>query len=136
MRVDVVIVGAAPTGSGAAGANRARLTEQGLTVRESLASHAERSLAGADVAVDAVFGTGFHGEPQDVWLEAIDALNAARVPVVAVDIPSGVDGRTGAVQGSAVWADLTVAFGAIVRLDTGSRHFPPKAVDAALAAAA
>jgi len=87
MRVDVVVVEAAATGSGGAGTNRARLAEQGLTVREWLASRVERSLARADVAVDALFGTGFHGEPEGAWLEAIDALNAARVPVVAVDIP-------------------------------------------------
>ena len=40
------------------------------------------------------------------------ALNDADAPVVAVDIPSGVDGATGAVHGEAVWADLTVTFGA------------------------
>jgi NAD(P)H-hydrate epimerase len=112
LRVDVVMVEAAATGSGAAGANRVRLAEQGLTVRKWLASRDERSLARADVAVDALFGTGLRGEPEGVGLEAIDALNAARAPVVAVDIPSGVDGRTGAVEGSAIWADLTVAFGA------------------------
>ena len=112
MRVDVVVVEAAATGAHAAGTNRARLAEQGLTAREWLASRDERSLARADVAVDALFGTGFRGEPEGVWQEAIDALNAARAPVVAADIPSGVDGRTGAVGGSAVWADLTVAFSA------------------------
>ena len=49
------------------------------------------------MAVDSIFGTGFRGRPEGVWAEAIGALNAADVPVVAVDIPSGVDGATGAV---------------------------------------
>jgi NAD(P)H-hydrate epimerase len=111
MRVDVFTV--EPGGlEGAASANLARLGEQGLTARPWEAARAERSLARADVVVDAIFGTGFHGKPEGVWLETIDAINAAAVPVIAVDIPSGVDGATGAVVGSAVWADVTVTFGA------------------------
>src|SRR5439155_2493068 len=65
-----------------------------------------------DVAIDAIFGTGFHGIPLEAWGEAIDALNAAEAPVIAIDIPSGVNGETGAIDGRAVWAELTVTFGA------------------------
>ena len=72
----------------------------------------DRELDRADVAVDAIFGTGFRGVPEGAHADAIAALNASSVPVVAVDIPSGVDGRTGAVEGEAVHADLTVTFGA------------------------
>lgn len=72
----------------------------------------ERELARSDVAVDAIFGTGFRGVPEGAHEEAIAALNASPTPVVAVDIPSGVDGATGAVEGAAVHADLTVTFGA------------------------
>jgi ADP-dependent NAD(P)H-hydrate dehydratase / NAD(P)H-hydrate epimerase len=72
----------------------------------------ERELARADVVVDAIFGTGFRGQPEDAWAEAIVGIGAADAPVVAVDIPSGVDGATGDVAGVAVWADLTVTFGA------------------------
>jgi hydroxyethylthiazole kinase-like uncharacterized protein yjeF len=71
-----------------------------------------RELARADVAIDAIFGTGFRGFPEDEWAEAIEGLNASPVPIVAVDIPSGVNGATGAVDGDAVRADLTVTFGA------------------------
>lgn len=70
-----------------------------------------RDLTNADVAVDAIFGTGFRGAAEDRWSAAIDELNASGVPIVSADIPSGVNGRTGAVEGSAVRADLTVAFG-------------------------
>ena len=72
----------------------------------------DRCLARADVAVDAVFGTGFRGAPDGAWAEAIGSLNDTPVPVVAVDIPSGVDGATGSVAGAAIQADLTVTFGA------------------------
>jgi len=73
----------------------------------------ERELARADVAVDAIFGTGFRGIPEDMWAGAIEGLNASAAPVVAVDIPSGVNGATGAVEGEAVRAQLTVSFGAV-----------------------
>jgi len=72
----------------------------------------ERELARADVAIDAIFGTGFRGFPEDEWAEAIEGVNASPLPIVAVDIPSGVNGATGAVDGNAVRADLTVTFGA------------------------
>lgn len=72
----------------------------------------ERELGRSDVAVDAIFGTGFRGVPGGAYAEAIEALNASDVPVASVDIPSGVNGETGSVEGPAVRADLTVTFGA------------------------
>jgi NAD(P)H-hydrate epimerase len=84
----------------------------GVRVRGLREGSLSRELARADVAIDAIFGTGFRGIPEGEPLAAIDALNAAEAPVVAVDIPSGVDGATGAVPGEAIWAELTVTFGA------------------------
>ena len=86
------------------------LQEAGGRVRS--ADALERELARSDVAVDAIFGTGFRGRPEDAPSGAIAALNAAGPPIVAVDIPSGVDGETGAVSGEAVRATATVTFGA------------------------
>jgi NAD(P)H-hydrate epimerase len=63
----------------------------------------------ADVAVDAVFGTGFAGAADGVAAEAIAALNDSAAAVVTLDIASGVDASTGEVHGPAVLADLTVA---------------------------
>src|ERR671929_518593 len=62
----------------------------------------------ADVVVDALFGTGFHGEPRPDAAALIERMNDAGVPVVAVDVPSGVDASTGEVAASAVRAELTV----------------------------
>ncbi|MDP9343995.1 MAG: NAD(P)H-hydrate dehydratase [Actinomycetota bacterium] len=90
--------------------NFRRLEGSGVVVRRGPAL--ARELGRADVAVDAIFGTGFRGIPEDEHASAIEALNAASVPVVAVDIPSGVNGETGAVEGDAVWATVTVTFGA------------------------
>jgi len=111
VRVDVVAIDSGDD-HGPASTNRARLAEEGLVALRWDGERAVRALARADVAVDAIFGTGFHGKPEGAWQEAIDSIDASPAPVVAVDMPSGVDGATGAVLGSAVWAHLTVAFGA------------------------
>ena len=63
---------------------------------------------GADVLIDALFGTGFHGAPRDNAAELISRLNAAAAPVVAVDLPSGVDATTGEIAGAVVDAEVTV----------------------------
>ena len=64
---------------------------------------------GADVVVDAVFGTGFSGAAEGAAAEAIEVINDSIADVVAIDIPSGVDASSGEVAGPAVLADVTVA---------------------------
>ena len=71
----------------------------------------EPALARASVVVDGLLGTGVRGAPRSRYAEAIEAANRSPAPVVALDAPSGVDGATGRVPGSAVRADVTVAFG-------------------------
>ena len=61
-----------------------------------------------DLIIDALFGTGFRGEPRPGAAALIERINAAGVPVVSVDIPSGVDASTGEVPGAAVRAEVTV----------------------------
>ncbi len=65
-----------------------------------------------DVIVDAMLGTGISREVGGVYREVIEAVNASGKPVVAIDIPSGVDGNTGRIWGTAIKADFTVTFGA------------------------
>ena len=67
----------------------------------------ERALGDADVVIDALFGTGFRPPPRDEAAAQIRAINASGSPVVAVDIPSGVDASTGEVPGEAVDAAVT-----------------------------
>nr|MDQ3958593.1 NAD(P)H-hydrate epimerase [Actinomycetota bacterium] len=64
-----------------------------------------------DVVIDAIFGTGFRGAPEGDAAAAIELLRG-HPAVVSADIPSGVDGATGAVRGLAVRAAATVAMGA------------------------
>jgi hydroxyethylthiazole kinase-like uncharacterized protein yjeF len=70
----------------------------------------ERELSRCDAAIDAIFGTGLHGPVDGAPAMAIEALASQGRPVVSVDIPSGVDGVTGAVPGPAVRATVTVTF--------------------------
>ncbi len=68
------------------------------------------ALAEADVAVDALLGTGLSNDVRGLLGDAIDVLNDSECPVVAVDIPSGVDSDTGVVLGRAVECAETVTF--------------------------
>jgi NAD(P)H-hydrate epimerase len=80
------------------------LREAGLVADET------NDVEGYDVVVDALFGTGFRGEPRPEAAAVIERMNAAEAPVVSVDLPSGVDASTGEIAGAAVEADLTVTF--------------------------
>lgn len=68
--------------------------------------------AAADLAVDGVLGIGGRPGLPDQVAAVVDRLATAEVPVIAVDLPSGVDADTGAVPGVAVRAAVTVSFGA------------------------
>ena len=73
-------------------------------------------LAGGDVIVDALLGTGLSGPVRPELLEAIRAINASGKPVFALDVPSGLDADAGVARGEAVRAAATVTF---VGLKTG-----------------
>jgi ADP-dependent NAD(P)H-hydrate dehydratase / NAD(P)H-hydrate epimerase len=79
--------------------------EQGASPTETV-----MALEQHDVLVDALLGTGFQGEPHGAVAAAIRGINAADLPVVSVDVPSGVDASTGIVRGEAVRAEVTVTF--------------------------
>ena len=67
-------------------------------------------LPDAEVIVDALFGTGLARILEGEWLAVVEAVNRAGVPVLAIDIPSGLHADTGAVLGVAVKANRTVTF--------------------------
>jgi len=73
---------------------------------------AAEDIVTADVVVDAIFGTGISGAPRGATLDAIRLINAFPGPVVAIDIPSGVNGSTGETPGEAVMATETLTIGA------------------------
>ena len=70
----------------------------------------KKLLNSTDVIVDALFGIGLNRPLNELFCRIIAHLNASRKPVVAVDIPSGLDGDTGDIYGACVQAHTTVTF--------------------------
>jgi NAD(P)H-hydrate epimerase len=89
-------------------AREARLALEGARVQP--APFTPATLDGAEVIVDAVFGTGLDRTVEGRWALAIASLNAASAPILALDIPSGLNADTGRVMGEAVRATATVSF--------------------------
>lgn len=111
-QVAVLILARPEEIGGDARANLDRLDEATLAYcpeQEILARYAQL-LKEADVIVDAMLGTGLKTDVRGVYAKAVELVNGAGGPVVAVDIPSGIDANSGHVLGSAVRADLTVTF--------------------------
>jgi hydroxyethylthiazole kinase-like uncharacterized protein yjeF len=71
-----------------------------------------KELTEADLVVDAIFGTGLSGPVRGLAGRVIDVINASARPVLAIDIPSGIDSNTGEVLGTAVRARETATFAA------------------------
>ncbi len=70
-----------------------------------------KRLALPDLVIDALFGTGFSGDAQGNYAAAITQMNALNVPVIAIDIASGLNGETGEASASTVRASYTVTMG-------------------------
>jgi len=67
-------------------------------------------LADANVIIDGLFGAGLARPIEGKLADLIDAANMNAVPIIAIDVPSGIDGTTGAVRGTAIRAAATVTF--------------------------
>ncbi|MES2345727.1 MAG: NAD(P)H-hydrate dehydratase [Chlamydiota bacterium] len=63
------------------------------------------------VILDGIVGTGFRGKAEGLMLEAIHAAHATQLPILAIDIPSGVNGNTGCVESEAIIAEETIYLG-------------------------
>jgi NAD(P)H-hydrate epimerase len=96
--------------SGDAAANLA-LVDKGSLILPPVGAHLPAGIfRGATLIVDALLGTGVKSEVTGAFRDTIELINASGRPVVAVDIPSGVEAGGGRVLGTAVRADLTVSF--------------------------
>jgi NAD(P)H-hydrate epimerase len=71
----------------------------------------ERKLPGSGLLVDAIVGTGIKSEVRGLFAEAIALMNASGLPIVAVDMPSGLDTDRGTPLGVAIQAEMTVSLG-------------------------
>ncbi len=68
-------------------------------------------LAGSDLIIDSIFGTGFRGTPGQPAVGVIELINRSGKPLVAVDIPSGLQADSGLIEGLCIKATRTVTFG-------------------------
>jgi len=102
--------------TGDAGENFRILQKTGVPIeifgRQHDAARLEAQLAGAEWIVDALLGTGARGDPRPPLDAVIDALNAAHLPIAAVDLPSGLDCDTGRPSAHTIRATLTCTFAA------------------------
>ncbi|MBE1162644.1 NAD(P)H-hydrate dehydratase [Dyella acidiphila] len=105
MAVEVIELGDAPRGD-AAGARDSWQRSAGIPRRWQQ----EALLPLADVYVDALYGTGLNRAPEALASSLIERINAAAVPVLALDVPSGLNADTGECPGVAIEAELTVSF--------------------------
>jgi len=128
-----VVIVAGPGNNGGDGFVAARhLAERGYAVRVSFVGELTRlkgdaalaadqwsgpveeaspvSLTDCDIIIDALFGAGLDREVEGLPRAMIRAMNSSHVPVIAVDLPSGVNGTTGGTMGAAVEATHTVTF--------------------------
>ncbi|MBM7125965.1 NAD(P)H-hydrate dehydratase [Dyella flava] len=105
MAVEVIELSDASRGD-AAGARDTWLRNAGIT--HHWQQHT--SLPLADVYVDALYGTGLNRVPEPSAADLIERINASAVPLLALDVPSGLNADTGDCPGVAIRADLTVSF--------------------------
>jgi hydroxyethylthiazole kinase-like uncharacterized protein yjeF len=115
VRVDVILAAAASDVRGDARTKLQAWQRAGGKVQTIAADKLEplaRALARSGCVVDALFGTGLSGDITGLPAELITMVNAAGLPTVALDIPSGLDADRGVPLGIAIEAELTIAFGA------------------------
>ena len=119
--VTVVICGSREKIKGDAKTNLDVLERMGRPIERlnpadaDLADQVRRLTSGAQLLVDSLFGTGLRGELSDDYRRLIENINACHRPVLAVDIPSGLDCDSGEPLGAAIKAAWTVTFVAVKR---------------------
>ncbi|KPJ76385.1 MAG: hypothetical protein AMS14_02175 [Planctomycetes bacterium DG_20] len=118
VRAEVVLLAAREQVRGDAATNLDILQHMGFEIRvldgpaEGIVAELEPLLA-ADLIVDGLLGTGARGRVRQPYAAAIDAVNAAGKPVLAIDIPSGLDCDTGRPLGPTIRATRTVTMAAL-----------------------
>lgn len=99
----------------------ARARQAWLDLGGTVTAFSEDLLARTDVVIDALLGTGIVGVMRPEFARVIDIINASSIPVVSVDVPSGLCGDTGESLGRCIQADVTVTFvGIKLGLTTGA----------------
>lgn len=143
LKVMVYIVGNSESITGDSSTNLSTLEKLGVQVEAISTPESMELPEGNCVIIDAIFGTGLAREVEGLHAMVIEKINDSGLPVIAVDMPSGVCADSGRVLGCAARADETVTFGLpkrghllypgpvyCGRLTVADIGFPPKAVEA------
>ena len=118
-KVTVIVCGDRNKIKGDAKTNLDILEQMGQSIEQldiadgDISERIEAFADGADIIVDALFGTGLSGQLSDEYKRLIESINAHGRPILAVDIPSGLDCDTGEPLGAAIRAKWTVTFAAV-----------------------
>ncbi|HEV2439935.1 MAG TPA: NAD(P)H-hydrate dehydratase [bacterium] len=113
-RVTVILAGPAAELGGGPAPHLPALRERHIPVIEAPGlspSDLDAMLRDCDLIVDALFGTGFHGPARGLPAALIEAANRSGTPILAVDVPSGIDATTGAADPPVIRAAATVTMG-------------------------
>jgi len=129
--VVVVVCGDRNKIKGDAKKNLDILEEMGQLIKQlnlkgsNIPGQVETFSANADMLVDSLFGTGLSGQLSDEYKQLIESINAQHCPILAVDIPSGLDCDTGKHLGAAIKANYTVTFVAVKKGFTSTNTAAP-----------
>ena len=119
IRAAVVVCGDRNKIKGDAKINLDILERMGETIEQlnptdrDIAEQVGRFSAGVDVIVDSIFGTGLRGQLSEEYRNLLECINSRNCPILAVDIPSGLDCDSGEPLGMAINATWTVTFVAV-----------------------
>jgi hydroxyethylthiazole kinase-like uncharacterized protein yjeF len=111
LKVTVYLLKDAKAYKGDALVNLEIIRKMNIRVKDASANGVKEEIADSSVIIDSIFGTGLKGETGGIQKSMIEFINGLGKPVLAVDIPSGLDGDTGMPLGSCVRASLTVSMG-------------------------
>ncbi len=109
--VNIFLVSPAESFTGEALTNLHIAKNLGLQIEEILTDVASIRTLRCELLIDAIFGTGLRGAVRESIANVIDAINDLPIPILAVDLPSGLDADTGHPLGTCVQADRTITIG-------------------------
>ena len=115
LRVTVIVLSTLDKISGDARINLSVIKQMNLEIMETPESkswgRARRVMRNCDLVIDGIFGTGLNSPVKGFYSQVIGYVNDLGKPVMAIDIPSGLNADTGQIMGVAIKAELTVTFG-------------------------
>ena len=113
-KVKVFLIGSKTAVAGDALTNLQIITNMGIDILEVINQHdwdkVKIAMTFTDCLVDALLGTGFTGKLRDHMVQVVECMNKMNKVIIAVDVPTGVDGDTGQIQSVAVKANYTITF--------------------------